>query len=205
MGRDGRYDRSAFAHGPPHHLNHASSPPSPPLPAHSPPALSPAPNRPGGRTARRARSVAGWGFGGWRTSQVAPLGLRGGRDPWRDRGRRAVKCVEKSKGLWIKEWGRGGNGGDETPNGHIRNQRSALRSRPRYNQHAICEGRHSLRKWRVQLDYSIVTPLSPACNPPIGITADETELLLGNRAAEGEQRIGQRRRRLPAHRCDGLE
>ena len=133
------------------------------------------------------------------------MGVRGGRDPWRDRGRRAVKCVEKSKGLWIKEWGRGGNGGDETPNGHIRNQRSALRSRPRYNQHAICEGRHSIRKWRVQLDYSIVTPLSPVCNPPIGITADETELLLGNRAAEGEQRIGQRRRRLPAHRCDGLE
>jgi len=30
MGRDGRHDRSAFAHGPPHHLNHASSPPSPP-------------------------------------------------------------------------------------------------------------------------------------------------------------------------------
>ena len=24
MGRDGRHDRSAFAHGPPHHLNHAS-------------------------------------------------------------------------------------------------------------------------------------------------------------------------------------
>jgi hypothetical protein len=35
MGRDGRYDRSAFAHapGPPHHLNHASSPlPLPSLP-----------------------------------------------------------------------------------------------------------------------------------------------------------------------------
>ena len=26
VGRDGRYDRSAFAHGLPHHLNHASSP-----------------------------------------------------------------------------------------------------------------------------------------------------------------------------------
>ena len=26
MGRDGRYDRSAFAHGLPPHLNHASSP-----------------------------------------------------------------------------------------------------------------------------------------------------------------------------------
>ena len=54
MGRDGRYDRSAFAHGLSHHLNHASSPLPPPLPAHSPPALSPAPNRPGGRTARWA-------------------------------------------------------------------------------------------------------------------------------------------------------
>jgi len=32
MGRDGRHDRSAFAHGPPHHLNHASSPPFPPPP-----------------------------------------------------------------------------------------------------------------------------------------------------------------------------
>ena len=33
MGRDGRYDRSAFAHGLPHHLNHASSPlPLPSLP-----------------------------------------------------------------------------------------------------------------------------------------------------------------------------
>jgi hypothetical protein len=29
MGRDGRHDRSAFAHGPPHHLNHASFPPFP--------------------------------------------------------------------------------------------------------------------------------------------------------------------------------
>jgi hypothetical protein len=36
MGRDGRHDRSAFAHGPPHHLNHASSPPSPPSAAHPP-------------------------------------------------------------------------------------------------------------------------------------------------------------------------
>ena len=54
MGRDGRHDRSAFAHGPPHHLNHASFPPFPPsLPTH-PPALSPAPNPPGGRPARRA-------------------------------------------------------------------------------------------------------------------------------------------------------
>ena len=54
MGRDGRHDRSAFAHGPPHHLNHASSPPSPPSLPTPPPALSPAPNRPGGRTARWA-------------------------------------------------------------------------------------------------------------------------------------------------------
>jgi hypothetical protein len=36
MGRDGRHDRSAFAHGPPHHLNHASSPLSPPSAAHPP-------------------------------------------------------------------------------------------------------------------------------------------------------------------------
>jgi hypothetical protein len=54
MGRDGRYDRSAFAHGLPHHLYHASSPlPLPSLPTH-PPALSPAPNPPGGRPARWA-------------------------------------------------------------------------------------------------------------------------------------------------------
>jgi hypothetical protein len=36
MGRDGRYDRSAFAHAPPLHLNYASSPLAPPLPAHPP-------------------------------------------------------------------------------------------------------------------------------------------------------------------------
>jgi len=58
--RDGRYDRSAFAHGLSHHLNHAKPRvfplPSPSLdPAHPPPALSPAPNPPGGgRPARRA-------------------------------------------------------------------------------------------------------------------------------------------------------
>ena len=54
MGRDGRHDRSAFAHGPPHHLNHASFPPFPPSLPTPLPALSPAPNRPGGRTARWA-------------------------------------------------------------------------------------------------------------------------------------------------------
>ena len=36
MGRDGRYDRSAFAHGPSHHLDHASSPPFPPPPCPPP-------------------------------------------------------------------------------------------------------------------------------------------------------------------------
>ena len=57
MGRDGPYDRSAFAHGLPHEPRPQPArvfPPSPPLPAHPPPALSPAPNPPGGRPARRA-------------------------------------------------------------------------------------------------------------------------------------------------------
>ena len=36
MGRDGRYDRSAFAHGPSHHLDHASSPPFSPPPCPPP-------------------------------------------------------------------------------------------------------------------------------------------------------------------------
>ena len=57
MGRDGPYDRSAFAHGLPHEPRPQPArvfPPSPPLPAHPPPALSPAPNPPGGRPARWA-------------------------------------------------------------------------------------------------------------------------------------------------------
>jgi len=46
MGRDGRYDRSAFAHGATGLLTTSTTrlPPFPPLPAHPPPALSPAPN-----------------------------------------------------------------------------------------------------------------------------------------------------------------
>ena len=58
QGADGRYDRSAYAspRAPPPHLNHASSPlpsPVPSLPSPTP-ALSLAPNPPGGRPARRA-------------------------------------------------------------------------------------------------------------------------------------------------------
>jgi hypothetical protein len=57
MGRDGRHDRSAFAHGgpPPHHLNCASFPLSPPTQPTPPPPTRPPPNdrevaRPAGRS-----------------------------------------------------------------------------------------------------------------------------------------------------------